>query len=169
MNKLIIQMQKHGVLIDTNLLVLLAVGLVDPAQISKHKKLSAYTVESFEILFGIFNSCRKVLISSHIIAETSNLMTHGMYGDLETKVFFALKGIIDMDVFQELHIEAEKITKNESYFKYGISDSGLLDLIKEKVVLLTDDYRLSGYAESKGLDVLNFNHLVYALESLNQE
>lgn len=169
MNNLVKQMQKYGVLIDTNLLVLLAVGLVDPNLISKHKKLNAYTDQSFKILFGIFTSCRKILISSHIIAETSNLMTHGMYGELETNVFLALKGIIDLEVFHELHIQAEHITKNESYLKYGISDSGLLELIKEKIVLLTDDYRLSGYAESKGLDVLNFNHLVYALESIEDE
>ena len=160
-------MQRYGVLIDTNLLILLAIGLIDPAQIEKHKKLGAYSIESFKILFEIFNSCQKVYVSSHIIAETSNLITFGMHGDLETKAFIALKGIVDLGVFQELHVNAELLMKNEAYFTYGISDCGLLELVKDKVVLLTDDYRLSGYAESKGLDVLNFKHLLYALDSIN--
>lgn len=163
-DKLITQMQVNGVLLDANLLVLLVVGLADPSKISTHKKLkSAYDMDSYKLLFYIISSCKKIYVSSHVLAETNGLMTKGLTGELEIKVFLALKHVIKLESFRELHCPSTTIVAHEKYIKYGLTDIGLLHLLTNKVVLLTDDFAFSGYVEKIGLDTLNFQTLLYTI------
>lgn len=156
-------MQKNGVLIDTNILILLIVGLTSVDSIASHKKLSAYSVEDFHLLVGILDSCKHIVASPHILAETSNLASRGLYGDMEMHVFYVLKQVFSEKKFIEIHTTALDVSDNNGYFKYGLSDVGLLETLKGQYVLLTDDLVLSGYAEKNNYDVLNFNHLRYGI------
>lgn len=162
MDRLIRKMQKNGVLIDTNLLVLLIVGLVDPKIIETHKRLSAYTKDDFVLLVSILDTCKFIATSPHILAETSNLASNGMYGEAEAKIFLALKGILMQEKFIEIHTTASGISEKEGFLTFGLSDIGLLETLNSEYVLLTDDFRLSGYAEKMNFEVLNFNHLRYS-------
>ena len=63
----------------------------------------------------------------------------------------------------KFHTTALDVSNNDGYFKYGLSDVGLLETLKDGYVLLTDDLVLSGYAEKNNYDVLNFNHLRYGI------
>ncbi|MFC2996820.1 hypothetical protein ACFODO_16455 [Acinetobacter sichuanensis] len=159
MDNLIKKMQRNGVLIDTNILILLIIGLTDERSIAKHKKLSAYSIEDFRLLVAILDSCKHIIASPHILAETSNLASRGLYGDMERRVFYALKQVFSEQKFIEIHTNAVNVSNNEGYLKYGLSDVGLLETLKGEYVLLTDDFVLSGYAEKFKYDVLNFNHL----------
>lgn len=164
MDKLISKMQRNGVLLDTNLLVLLIVGLVDEKLIKTHKKLGAYTVQDFKILVGILETCKHIITTPHILAETSNLAVFGAHGNVENRIFLALRSFLLAEKFIEKHHQASVIVDREGYLQYGLSDIGLLEALSkdQKYVLLTDDHRFSGYAEKKNFDVLNFNHLRYA-------
>lgn len=162
MDELILKMQRNGVLLDTNLLVLLIVGLVDPKMIDTHKRLSAYTKEDFTLLVGILDTCKNIIASPHILAETSNLASNGSYGEIEEKIFLALKGILLQEKFIEIHTGASEISSKDGFLTFGLSDIGLLETLNKKYVLLTDDFRLSGYAEKMSFEVLNFNHIRYS-------
>lgn len=163
-DKLIKQMQVNGVLLDANLLVLLIIGLVDPRRIATHKKLNSfYNEKSYKLLFYIINSCRKIYVSSHVLAETNGLMTKGLTGEVEVNAFLALKQVIELDSFHELHCPSNTIVTHEKFIKYGLTDIGLLKLLKNKVVLLSDDFAFSGYVEKIGLDSLNFQTLLYTI------
>lgn len=161
MDKLLQKMQTHGVVLDTNLLVLLIVGLADIHLVAQHKKLNSYNETDFKLLVAILDKCKKIVITPHILAETSNLVTFGMHGDNETKVFFALRLFMERENFLEIHTHGKDISNKEGYLKFGLSDIGLLETLKSESVLLTDDYKLSGYAEKRNFETLNFNHLKY--------
>ncbi|WP_180189943.1 hypothetical protein [Acinetobacter sp. YH01018] len=156
-------MQKKGVLLDTNLLILLVVGLVDTKLISTHKKLRIYSEDDFKLLVGILDTSSKLVATPHILAETSNLAIHGMYNELEAKTFLVLKGITSSDKFEEVHELIKTITNHDGYLKFGVSDIGLLEALSNGYVLLTDDWKLSGYAEQKGYDVLNYKTIQYQI------
>ncbi len=42
---------------------------------------------------------------------------------------------------------------------YGLTDSGIISLVKGKYLALSDDFPLVGYLQSKDIDAINFNHL----------
>lgn len=163
MDRLIRKMQQNGVLLDTNLLILLVVGLVDPRLIEKHKKLKIYSKEDFNLLMGILETCRRLIVTPHILAETSNLAVHGMYDDFEIRTFLALKGLTLNEKFSEAHESMKNITDHDGFVKFGVSDIGLLQVLNNEFVLLTDDWKLSGYAEDKGYDVLNYKTIQYMI------
>ena len=63
-----------SLLIDTNLLVVLVVGLTDQNQIGKHKRTQAYTQEDFLVLYSTLESYQELWITAQAVAECSNLL-----------------------------------------------------------------------------------------------
>lgn len=64
---------KGVVVIDTNLLVLLVVGSASRSYIRKHKRLSDYTSEDFDMLSLILSEFSEIVFLPHILAEVSNI------------------------------------------------------------------------------------------------
>lgn len=63
-----------SVLIDTNLLVLLVVGLTSERSIATHKRTQAYDIESFALLKRVIGAFPTTIVTAHILTETSNLI-----------------------------------------------------------------------------------------------
>ena len=74
-------MAMAGFLIDTNLLVLLVVGNVNPDLIAKHRRLDGYTVAGYEALRDLINLADRVFLTPNTLTETSNLL--GQHGEPE--------------------------------------------------------------------------------------
>jgi hypothetical protein len=163
MDRLINKMQQKGVLLDTNLFILMIVGLVGSEHIATHKKLNAYSELDFKLLAATLATCRKLVVTPHVLAETSNLVVHGMRGELETRAYLTLQAVSQADNFMETHDSISAIVLNAGFTQYGVSDIGLLEALKDEFVLLTDDFKLSGYAEGMGYDVLNYKVIQYVI------
>lgn len=166
MTELFQKMQQQGVLIDANLLVLLVVGMADMDLIGKHKRLGSYSKFDFEVLAITLDRCSKIVATSHILAETSNLATSGCSGDVEFSVFQAFEIFVSLPKFSEVFLEAKEIVNKDKFHTYGLSDIGLIELVRNNYVLFTDDFRLAGYAENIGLDVVNFKQIKYLLSQI---
>jgi len=54
-------------LIDTNLLVLFVVGTAAKEYIAKHKKLTAFTVEDYDMLVRIVSGAAEVLVTPNTL------------------------------------------------------------------------------------------------------
>lgn len=63
-----------SVLLDTNLLVVLVVGLLDPSIIGIHKRTKSYTRDDFVSLQNELNKYQELWITSQSVAEASNLL-----------------------------------------------------------------------------------------------
>ena len=60
----------------------------------------------------------------------------------------------------EEHFQASaKICALDHFSRFGLTDSGIISLVKDKYLVLTDDLKLASYLEKVGIDVLNFNHI----------
>lgn len=155
--------KKHvskGVLLDTNLLVLLIIGLIGKHEISRHKTTGAYIPEDFDLLFEFLKLFRKIVVTPHVLAETSNLVDT-FSGEKKSYPFLAILDLLEKSNLLEVHIPAIDICKSEGFTKYGLTDVGLINVAKDNYLLLTDDIKMSGFAEKMGVDVINFNHIRY--------
>ncbi len=49
--------------------------------------------------------------------------------------------------------------KSPAFPKFGLTDTGIVHSARGRFLVLTDDFRLAGYLQRQGIDVVNFNYL----------
>jgi hypothetical protein len=63
----------NGILVDTNLLVLLIVGSVNRERVSQFKRTSDYSPADWDLLIGILEQISRRYTLPHVLAEVSTL------------------------------------------------------------------------------------------------
>jgi uncharacterized protein YaiI (UPF0178 family) len=58
----------------------------------------------------------------------------------------------------EIHIESRTIALHEHFSKFGLTDLAIIEAVRKKFCVITDDSRLAAYMERSGVDVINFEH-----------
>src|ERR1035438_4328031 len=64
------------VVVDTNLLVLLVVGSASRHYIKKHKRLTEFSTDDFELLVELIGQFPEMVLLPHILAEVSSFSRH---------------------------------------------------------------------------------------------
>lgn len=143
--------KKAGLVIDTNLLLLYLMGVYDPKKISQFKRTQQFLEEDFQLLLRFIDIFDKVIITPHILTETTNL------ADIQTfPILKTIMGLLEENLTSSLEI----INSDQTCFdKFGLSDTAIQHLAQQNYVVLTDDLRLYHYLSTKGYTALNFNHL----------
>jgi rRNA-processing protein FCF1 len=148
--------RREGLLIDSNLLLLLFVGLYDRTRIDKFKRTAQFTVKDFEVLFAFVKRFKEVVTTPSILTEVSNLL--GQLPDRLRHSFYqhfayALKEL------HEHYTPSQELGDEKAFPKFGLTDTAILQAANGKYLVLTDDFRLTQYLLSRNVDVINFNHL----------
>ena len=157
---------KHGVkgiIIDTNLLILLIVGVYDIGYIEKISRVKnkGYTSEDFKALSNLVACFKTIYITPQILAELSNLsFKEGKKIDCYDEEFEAYV----MNVVEIINNSKEDFTTKEDlikfpYFrKFGFTDMSILSLAqKESLPVITDDLRLHNLFINLGIESLNMD------------
>ena len=146
----------EGLLIDSNLLLLLFVGLYDRTRIEKFKRTSQFTVEDFELLAAFIRRFKEVVTTPSILTEVSNLL-----GQLpeELKYSFYQSFAYGLKDLHEHYTPSQELGDEKGFPKFGLTDTAILQAARGKFLVLTDDFRLTRYLLSQRIDVINFNHL----------
>jgi predicted nucleic acid-binding protein len=136
------------ILIDTNALVVLLIGLMDVKLINKHKRTSIYEEQDFNDLVSVIGGLDKLVVLPNVWTEVDNLLNNfaGEY-----KYQYITKTIDTMKSTTEKFIESVKGVESYNFFDLGLTDSLLLQYAKECDVLVTSDSRLSDYALAHGV------------------
>lgn len=150
---------RDGVLLDTNLLLLLLVGAVDRRLVPKFKRTSQFVERDFDLLVRFVAAFERRSVTAHILTETSNL--GGQLGEpLRSRFFRVLFGAIeDLD---EIAIPSVEASRSESIApaireRLGLTDSILIVTASAPRLVLTDDETLVGELASRRLDAINFD------------
>lgn len=142
------------VIIDTNLLVLLIVGLYSPEYISRHRNLQDYSVEDFESLLILLDGA-EIIVSTAILAETSNLLWQTT-DPHKTRIRECLAQFIESATE---HKPASIHAISSAYFwKLGLTDAGILSLPPGSGTVLTVDLDLHLAALELGFESDNFTN-----------
>lgn len=145
-----------GLLIDTNLLVLFAVGTVSPNQIERFKRTSVYTREDYELLVRIMDGFSQLYTVAHVMAEVSNLI------DLQGSHRLLARQVLadTIAVLKEPHVSSLQASGSSNYEDLGLADSAISVVAREQQCeVLTDDLGLYLSLLREGLPVVKFSHL----------
>ena len=139
------------------------IGKFNIKLIENFKETKAYGIEGYKISLSIIRYFNKIITSSHILTEISNLSNKLNFN---VKADYFHQFFSKLTTLEELMFPAKEIEPYEPVKKFGLTDSMIYYLSKNKnYLVLTDDYPLAGYLTSQGIDVINFNHLYdYRLE-----
>lgn len=136
-----------GLLVDTNLLVLLVVGNVNPGLIAKHRRLDGYTFSDYEVLIDLVNLVDRVFLTPNTLTEVSNLL--GQHGEPErTLLMEGLRVLIEGS--DEIVIASTQASANPAFPSLGLTDAVLLEAVSSERPLVTVDAQLYSLATAKG-------------------
>lgn len=153
--ELIEKYRLKGALVDTNLLVLIAVGIYNQKRIVTHKRTRQYTIEDFQLLFSLLEKFRRVLVVPQIIAEADNLARQTDSSE-NPKLAAVMRLLIGK--FFEIYEPSSRIVQNRYFPSLGVTDCAIIEASQD-VLVLTDDARLSNMLAHFGRDALNINHI----------
>lgn len=149
-----------GILLDTNVLLLLLVGQMRPDLIGK-KRLEIYGPQDAELLAAYVANFNRILTTPHVLAETSNFIRQIMKGSAQVAFLSWLHPIFclnDKDAFLQCPIAGEDIEAG-FFVRLGLTDSGLAACASKGRLLLTSDLDLHIAVSSSGAHSINFTHM----------
>jgi rRNA-processing protein FCF1 len=145
----------RGIIVDTNLMLLLIIGIYSPYRIETFKRTNRYTRDDFDILGRLLTPFKHRITTPFILTEVDNLSRQ-----LPEREHDAIANIMVQVCTKlfEIRVPSLEVMKLKHYPKIGLTDSLLL-LSAEEYVVLTDDFTLSNRIQSLNLPVINMNHL----------
>lgn len=147
----------NRLLIDTNLLVLLVVGVANETYIAKHGALSIFDRDDYLILKNLISVSAGVVVTPHILAETSNLLRQ-IKDPMRTELTRRLGQLIQNN-FKEVEIGAPLVVARDEFLWLGLTDAGILAADTDQMTILTTDAGLHLSALKAGRESLNYNHV----------
>ena len=147
------------ILIDSELLVLLIVGLHDPGKIAQHANLGgrrdAYAEADFDRL-TLFLSGKDLLVTPNVMSETSNLLRQiGDPGRTDLTVQLRRFAERTRERFTPSAVAAER----REFDWLGLPDAATLASLDAETVLLTADGPLCAAAHKANLTVIHLAEL----------
>jgi len=149
-------MPSTDALVDTNLLLVLAIGLTDRDMISRFKRTAAYSAADYDLLVEELAPFRQVVTTPTVLAETSNHL--GQLGSPARES--ALGRLFDMVlVWQEHYRASASVMRDADYLRLGLTDVAICDAALAGRTIFTTDLGLYLTLSRRGASVVNFNHL----------
>jgi rRNA-processing protein FCF1 len=138
------------ILIDTNALVVLLIGLIDPRLFKTHDKTSIYEEQDFVDLLDVIGSFDKLIVLPNVWTEADNLLNK-FSGHYKDKYIENLTKVIKGTT--EKFLESIIATGSGGFYDLGLTDSLLLEYGRECKLLITSDSTLSDYAIANDIKV----------------
>ncbi len=155
----------RGILLDTNLLLVLLTGLVDERLIGKRERTKDYSSDDYLYLTGVLEPFHKRYFTPHILTETLGLGSfHGR--DRMFKYFEASQALCQHFCEQVLLFTDILAASQDLYCRLGLTDAGIVLLAKQKELLtMTNDKPLAQELRAQGCAVIHYATMKQVLSS----
>lgn len=147
--------------LDSNLLLVLVSGSMDVRLFKSFKRVRDYTIEVYQLLVRLLQAFTVLITTPHVLTEVSNLANSlsESYRYQWHATLAAIVGAKKASIgVQERWRPAAELVERPEFLPFGLTDTALTDLSSEALVV-TEDYRLSGFLRDRGVPVLNFSDL----------
>lgn len=138
------------ILIDTNALLVLILGLIDPKSISKNKRASIYEEQDFNNLLYIIEDFSRLVILPNIWTELDNLLNN-LTGDNKYKYCQILK-TLSREITEE-YIATNIGINSDLFYELGLTDSLIIYYGKNCDFIITADSSLADLASANQIIV----------------
>ena len=150
---LLSQYFSKGILVDTNILLLLFVGALDRKKIEKFERTDQFTAKDYNLLVELLNSFKVIATTPNILTEVNSLLIK--LGEPAREVFAD-----GLAVLEEIHLPSQEVASlGWPFLKYGLTDCGIAEIAQGRYLMLTDDLKVASYFSKRGIDAINFNNL----------
>lgn len=121
-----------GILLDSNLLVLLFVGRLDPRRVRTFKRTynQGFTEDDFSLLQNTVTFFSKIITTPHVLTETTNYICE-LHGEVRQSALRIISETVQ--TFKERQTESKKLVLTEFFPRFGLTDSAVLDLPPKKI------------------------------------
>ncbi len=138
------------ILIDTNSLLVLLIGIIDKNQINSHKRTSIYDIGDFENLIKIIGDYKRLVVLPNIWTEVDNLL-NGFSGDNKKKYIDTIKLLIQNST--EQYLKSKIAVNSPTFWSLGLTDTLILELGKGCEFGITTDSKLADFAVANNIIV----------------
>lgn len=146
------------VILDANILLLYWCASFDSGLVRTFKCLNSFFGEDIELLHRTLKLFPAISTTPHVLTEVSNLANSlPQWRKEDWAAHFARQ----VGIVEEKWSPAQVIAQTPAIF-LGLTDAALCTLASSHVIL-TIDFPLSNFLESRRLNGLNFNHLLGSL------
>lgn len=145
-----------GLLVDTNLLVLLVVGAVNRDRIETFKRTSRYKKTDYDLLLKVLAEFKTLYTVAHVLAEVSNLTD--LSGPERQRARSFLKDTISL--LTEPEMPSVRAAEDVLYPELGLVDAAIGAVARaHKCTVLTDDLDLYRFLIHQKVNAVHFTHL----------
>lgn len=145
-----------GLLIDTNIMLLYVVGLVNRERIPRFKRTQQFIPEDFDLLSQIVAFFQTIVTTPNILTEVNSFVNQ--LGEPERSRCMSLFGQAITNM-QEEHQASTTLAIFPEFQRFGLTDCGIASAARDRYLVLTDDLRLAAHLQSQNIDTLNFNNI----------
>lgn len=140
------------IVIDTNSLIILIVGIIKDGKSLDHTKSSGFQINDFKKLLNKIGSLSNLIVISNVWTEVDNHLNE-TFSKEDIRYYKALRSLIKIST--EQYIQTSDIIEVKSFSKLGITDSLLLHFAIVTKELITYDHDFAAIAQFHGVNVYN--------------
>jgi hypothetical protein len=154
----------NEILLDTNLLVVYIVAMVDKSRVGKVKRTESFQLEDADFILWLLPRYARRVVTPGILAEASNLL-EPFFRSLPREVLRRLQAFIrqELEVMEEHFVPARSFAHDEELLVYGFSDLAIAHLQRDRTVIFTNDLPLALLLQRRGLRCVNYNTIRLAI------
>ena len=152
--------------LDSNILILLAVGSVRPSLVTQHKRLSAYKEHDFYLLRDIVKVAEEVVVTPFVLSEASNLLGYRVLKDSLPAFQVAFRHLISRTT--ECVVQSVVAANTREFMWLDLADCAWLETLSQGQILLTDDSKLRDAVRARGLKAASLQEIAKALSSTSR-
>ncbi len=141
--------------LDTNLLLLYLVSMVDLRLLNHFKRVSSFRLSDVLLLQNLVAGFSVMITTPHILTEASNLAEQAPPA-WRMRLMDALRDFAEMQ--QEVYEPSASLTRRKEFRQLALADTALLALTRD-VTVATLDYELYGRILQDGGMAVHFDHL----------
>ena len=157
---LIAQYRDKGILIDTNLFLVVLVGNIDRRLVGRIGKTEKYTREDYERITDILGLFNRFIIIPQVLTEVGNMLKRNCPSvNTLLDLSLELRRFAHSEATRESRSSSKRITLHPAFQELGYADAAILNAAAGRHLLFTDDGPLQGRAWRSGVDVLPFEWL----------
>jgi hypothetical protein len=146
--------KRAGIILDTNLFMLLLAGLYDRSKIGT-KRTSLFTPEDFDLLLLILGEFDRIVTTPHILTEVSNL-SDALGKPFDLPYFEAF--IRQIGLAHEIYEPSKDLTRIDGFLRFGLTDISILSAALSDYAVVTDDLDHFIHLQSKSIEAINFTY-----------
>lgn len=146
-----------GILVDTNILLLLFVGEANKDRITRFPRTEQFRLSDYDLLVDLLRRFKTIATTPNILTEVNSLINQ--LGEPDRSMCYEVFAT-RLPSLEETYLPSKEVASLEWHFlSYGLTDCSMAELAQNRYLVLTDDLKATSYLLSQGIDVVNFNNL----------